>query len=183
MIKEDFKTYLLDMYKTMHQYGYNFLTGIKPESYNWTPTNTKARSISSYFRHIINTEIYWLYGLKKHDIPYVQKDIPFEELISKYKDMEQIYTQMLYEETEKDFDIRETIYQDKKDGSPLGVTQHGTLAWTVFRITLHAYGHMSQITHILYTLGAWGEKFPNYDPEAWWIMTEKIIAVGNLAKN
>lgn len=183
MIKQDFKIYLLDMYKTIHQYGSTFLSGLKPEIYNWTPTNTKARSISSYFRHMVNTEIYWLYGLKSHDIPYIQKDMPFEEMIVKYKDMEQIYTRMLDEGTEEDLEIRETIYDDKSNGTNLEIKQHGTLAWTIFRISLHAYGHMSQMTHILFTLGAWGEGHPNYDSEAWWIMTEKIIALGNLAKN
>ena len=111
-------------------------------------------------------------------MPYNTKNDTFEDMITKYKTIEQVYYQLLQAAQDKDLEIIETKYKQNADGSTLEIVQRGTLAWTVLRISLHALGHMSQITYILYALGVRGKEDPEYN---WWNLTEKIIALGNLA--
>lgn len=179
-MKNEFRNQLVDIYSNVHQYVYHTLSDVKPESYNWTPPNTKARSIASYFRHLVNAEIYWLQAIQTNAIPYITKNDSFDDMINKYKSIEQIYNQLLQEAQDKDLEIIETKYKDDNSGNSTEIVQRGTLAWTVLRISIHALGHMSQITYILYALGVRGKEDPEYN---WWNMTEKLIALGNLAKN
>lgn len=179
MINNQFKNQLFDIYGSIHQYVYHTLAHLDAESYNWTPANTKARSISSYFRHVVNAEIYWLQAIEKNTIPYIAKQDSFNDMIEKYKLMEETYKNLLNKASEKDLEIRETKYIQHKDTENLEIIQTGTLAWTILRISLHALGHISQITYILYSLGVRGEENAEFN---WWNVTEKIIALGNLAK-
>ena len=180
MNEKVFKEKLVEIYSIVHQYSYNLLSDLKPDVYSWTPLNTKGRSIVSYFRHLVNSEIYWLYAIKKHDIPYIMKDSTFEDMINKYKEMEKLYVGLLHEANNNDLKILETKYLDKNNGINMEIVQQGTLAWTVLRISLHALGHISQMTYILYALGVRGKEHPDYN---WWNLTEKIISLGELANN
>jgi hypothetical protein len=180
MTKEDFKNQLLEIYTTFHGYCNNLLSDkVEPDVYNWTPPETKGRSILSYFRHIVNTEIYWLYALQKHNIQFATKDTSIDEMLQIYRNMEEVYSKMIKEASEKDLEIKETKITTKKETNAIIVNQSGTLAWTVLRISLHAFGHLSQVTYILYSLGVRGKEDEKYN---WWNMTESIINLGKLIK-
>ena len=189
MINSEFKNQILDIYNYSHQYTYHILSDLNEDTVNWVPNNTKGRSIYSYFRHLVNVEIWWLYAFGKPDIWYVEeKDkVSFNNLIGKYKRLEKIYNQLVNDASEKDMEILETKMEDNysefvhsKDSTyEVKIAQRGTVAWTTIRISLHCLGHISQMTYILNCLGIHKEKHPDYN---WWNMTEKFIALGNLAK-
>ena len=176
MEKKVYVDQLKTIYESLHGYTTTILSDLKPEEYNWRPSETRARSIESYFRHMINTEILWLHALKTHKIPYFTKDTPFLELLEHFKHLEVLYLKLLDECSEKDLKIYQSNYMDDKDGRKI-ITQKGTLAWTILRISLHAFGHMSQITHMIYSLGIKPKRNPDYN---WWNITENIVNLGKL---
>ncbi|OLS26420.1 MAG: hypothetical protein HeimC3_09700 [Candidatus Heimdallarchaeota archaeon LC_3] len=167
---------LKTIYIALHGYANNVLSDLNPVQYNWRPPDTKARTIESYFRHMVNTEIYWLHALKTHKIPYFTKDTSFSELLEHFKHLEVIYGKLLDNCTEEGLEIVPTIYEKDK-GEIIAVKQKGTLAWTILRISLHAFGHMSQITHMIYSLGIKLKRNSDYN---WWNTTENIINLGKL---
>lgn len=170
---------LLDIYSEMHAYSNHLLTGLKPEVYKWKPEGVRARSIESYFRHLVNSEEYWLYALKKQKLTYLMKDATFDDMLKKFADSEKTYVELLKKATAKDLEIRPTKYIEKNKGLELEISQEGTLAWTVLRIVLHALEHLGQITAILYSLEARGEQDSVHN---WMNFTEKIIDMAKLVK-
>jgi uncharacterized damage-inducible protein DinB len=178
MGNQELKNQLKTIYTSLHKYTYNILAELNENEYMWRPADTKARTIFSYSRHIVNTELYWLHALKKHDLEYAGPKTPFSRIIQQFKNSENEYLELLENATENDFEIQSTSYNESPEtGEIISIEQKGTLAWTVLRISLHAFGHMSQITHMLYSQGI----TPKKDPENnWWNITENIINLGKL---
>lgn len=54
------QTRLIKVIDTLRDYGHRIIEGLSQEELNWIPSETKGRSITSIFRHIVEGEIYWL---------------------------------------------------------------------------------------------------------------------------
>ena len=151
-------------------YIFRVLEDLSPEDLTWRPKGTKARTIISYVNHLMNTEIYWLKALDTTTYNYVGRDNSLEEVISLFKEVEKHYLRLIDKATLDDLQIRRTIYEEKK-GQIISVKQKGTLAWTVLRLALHTFGHISHINHIRFSLG----KPPREGSDYWWTYTEAVI--------
>ena len=53
----------------------------------------------------------------------------------------------------------------------------GTVAWTVFRIALHAFNHITQMTYIFHNFGVYKDT-----GDRWWNTTEEIITLNTLVQ-
>lgn len=182
MINDEFKRQLLGLYTDVHRYSQKLLRNLKPEEYNWTPANTKARSVKSYLQHLVHTENFWLYALEKESAQFFDQEVSFEELMDSYKKVEEVYTGLLNKATESDLTIQETIYGKGTGTERYTAEQRGTLAWTILRLIIHGYGHISQVSHILFSLEVRNDQSPDYDPEEWWNVTEKLIAISKFTQ-
>lgn len=132
MNDQDFRNQLIEIYKGFHGYTKALLSNLDEKVYNWKPAESNSRTIYSYFRHMVNTEIYWLHALKIHKIPYFSKDLSLNELIEHFGHLEGIYTKLIQDSDLKEFEIIPTSYEiDKKSGEIISITQNGTVAWTV----------------------------------------------------
>lgn len=177
MTAKEFSDQLKEIYTEMHAYAKHLLTDLKPEVYTWKPEGVRARSIESYFRHLVNSEEYWLYALKKQKLSYLLKEATYQDMLQKFDDLEKVYVELLTNSSTKDLEIRPTIYIEKNKGLELEIKQEGSLSWSVLRITLHALEHLGQITAIMYSLEARGDPDPVHN---WMNFTEKIINIGKL---
>ena len=174
---ENYNSVLKETYTGLHGYANAILSELKEDIYNWTPTDSKARSIYSYTRHMVNTEIYWLHAIKDHKIPYFGKELKLQDLLEHFGHLEIIYSKLI-DKISEDETIVPTIYElDPKTKEISSIKQKGSTSWTVLRISLHAFGHLSQITHILYSQGVQ----PNHDKNySWWQVTENMISLAKL---
>ncbi|MFX0117244.1 MAG: DinB family protein, partial [Candidatus Hodarchaeota archaeon] len=145
---ESFREQLRTAYKTLRAYAYHTFEDLTSEEANWCPANTKARTIQSYVRHLVNTEIYWLRALEETHFHYLPREAPFKAIIDSYKALEAHYLDLLKAAALDDLTIIPTKY-----GKDDQVQKRGTLAWTLLRVALHAFGHISHINHIRYSLG------------------------------
>jgi hypothetical protein len=95
MVNQELKNQLKTIYTSLHKYTYNILTELNENEYMWRPVDTKARTIFSYSRHIVNTELYWLHALEKHDLEYAGPKTPFSRIIQQFKNSENFYLELL----------------------------------------------------------------------------------------
>lgn len=178
-LSSDIETYrkkLKQIFTYTKLYIFHVLEDLSPHDLTWKPDGTKARTIISYVNHLMNTEIYWLKALDTTTYNYVGKDTSLDGIISLFKKVENHYLRLIDEATLDDLHIRRTIYEEK-DGEIISVKQKGTLAWTVLRLALHTFGHISHINHIRYSLG----KPPREGIDYWWTYTEAMIGLFNIS--
>ena len=197
MINNEFRNQLIEIYQHCHEYASYVMLNVTPEALDWIPGSatggvingpaTQSGSIYNYCTHLINIEIHWLFAFEKPDFAFIKADerVPINDLIEKYKTLEQRYVQLLQDASDEDLAIRETkatsnytaFLEGRDKEHRIEVNQRGTIAWTVLRIALHALSHITQMTYILHNLGVYNDK-----EDRWWNTTEKIIALGTLAQ-
>ncbi|MHA2253321.1 MAG: DinB family protein, partial [Candidatus Kariarchaeaceae archaeon] len=154
-----FKDRLKGLISMLRQYGNNLIDGLTLDELLWRPEGTRGRTIQSYFRHIINAEIYWLKSLEDHSFEYLPKEVEFSEFLKRYNNLESHLAQSLDNSTEEQLKVRVPLFEDDK------LQKKGTLAWMIMRTSLHAIHHYGQISHIRYSI----EKPPlkNLDVPTW----------------
>ncbi|MHA1975689.1 MAG: DinB family protein [Candidatus Hodarchaeales archaeon] len=157
MNEQEIRQQIIEIIKVLRTYGHWMLEDLTKENLLWRPENTNARNIYSFFRHIINAEIYWLKHLGDETFSYEPKAIEFQKLVGTYGKLEK-YLITLIENTESQ---QLEFHTPKFEGEEL--IDPGTISWVVLRTSLHAIHHFGQIAHIRYSM----EKPPN-------LMTRKV---------
>jgi uncharacterized damage-inducible protein DinB len=142
----------------LRAYGHRLLTDLTEEELRWVPAQTQARSILSYFRHVVNAEIYWLKELGFSPPDYLGNETPFDEVLQKYDALESFLIQSIQELPQDQLEL----ITPKKTGDVL--TRAGTFGWMIWRTSFHAIHHLAQIASIRFTQG----NAPTEDPETSW---------------
>ena len=164
------KKVLSSLVALLRTYGHRLLAELKDEEIYWIPTQTKGRSIYSYFLHLVNAEYYWLkeFGFSTPD--YLGKDTPFDKLLQSYDDLEKNLIQTIQKIPEDQLEIITPI----KDGEKL--TRYGTFGWMIWRTSFHAIHHFAQIASIRYSQGNPPPEDPN---TSWSEIIDQVIMLKN----
>ena len=149
-----FQQRLKEIVGMIRNYGSQMLEGLTSEELTWCPDGTQARTIQSYFRHIINAEIYWLKTLDDETFDYLPENASFDELMDIYLQLKDHIIQAIEKASADDLIPRVPIFQEKE------LRQKGSLSWMIERTSLHAIHHFGQVAHIRYSL----EKPPSITP-------------------
>jgi len=161
------KSALISLVRLLRTYGHRLLTNLKEEEIRWVPPQTQGRSIYSYFRHVVNAEIYWLkeFGFAPPD--YLGKTSSFDDLLQMYDTLADFLIQTIQELAEAQLEL---ITPELKDGV---VTRYWTVGWVIWRTSLHSVHHLAQIAYLRFTQG----NPPREDPETSWskIMDQIIM--------
>jgi len=155
MIENTFKDRLKEIIPLIRIYANHMLSELSTSEILWRPDGTKGRTIQSYFRHMINAEIYWLKSLDDHTFEYLSKESDFNELKKNYKKLEGHLTNSVAKSSEEQLIVRVPVFEGEE------LKKKGTLAWMIMRTSLHAIHHLGQISHIRYSL----ENPPKKNPD------------------
>ena len=164
------KTELLQLIDLVRGYGSRLLNGIDPTNLTWIPPSTKGRSILSYFAHILNAEIYWLKTMGDNTFDYIGKDASFA-------DGQLCFSQLRDHLREKVLEcIPEETVLRKPQKDPLEEKVPGSLAWMIWRTSMHALHHFAQIAYIRHTVGNPPEEGAEY---AWSQVMDRVVALAH----
>jgi hypothetical protein len=122
------------------------VVGLSDGEFNWIPSKTKGRSIHSYFRHILNAEIFWLLKMGYSNLDYFGHDIQLEKLFLGFEAMEDYLLGAIREASEEQMEITQHILENEE------TIQTGTLGWMIWRTSMHALHHFAQIAYIRHAL-------------------------------
>ncbi|MFX0173914.1 MAG: DinB family protein [Candidatus Hodarchaeota archaeon] len=140
MSQNIFRNQLIELVNHIRAYGMRMLEGLSANEMAWFPEGTRGRTISSYLRHIINAELYWLKQLGYQEIPdYLPKESSNDELMKNYRSLSTFICDLIGNASEED--LIPHISPEKR-----------TLAWMVWRTSLHAIHHFAQVAYIRYTI-------------------------------
>ncbi|MFX1259357.1 MAG: hypothetical protein ACFFAN_15995, partial [Promethearchaeota archaeon] len=106
MVGKTTKKELKEVVKTIRLYGNRMLEGLKDKEATWIPENTKARSIESYLRHILNAEAYWYKMIKDELFEYFSRKISFDDLVNNFKKHESIILELIDNADNDDLNLR-----------------------------------------------------------------------------
>ncbi len=120
---------------------------LNSEDLQWKPPESNSRTIISYFRHIINAEIYWLKQLGIEDFSFIENSAPIEKIKNHFKLLEKFLIDHLEKTPNNEIGI---IVPEITNGK---IEKMGSLVWLILRTSLHAVHHFGQISHIRYTIG------------------------------
>lgn len=138
--KKDLKNVIV----TLRKYGNKIMENLSSEDLFWVPEGTNARTIYSYFRHIINAEIYWLKMLDDESFQYLEKTMSIIDMIHIYNQLGQYLIDSLDNCSDSELLIKTPKFEQNK------IAEKGTLAWLIERTSLHAIHHFAQISYIRY---------------------------------
>jgi len=138
--KENLKTVI----RTLRTYGNRMMENLSSEDLFWIPEKTNARTIHSYFRHIINAEIFWLKMLDEEIFNYIDKSVLINEMTDIYNRLGQYLIDLVDNCSDSELLIQTPIFVKKE------IAEKGTLAWLIERTSLHALHHFAQIAYIRY---------------------------------
>ncbi|MFX0123214.1 MAG: DinB family protein [Candidatus Hodarchaeota archaeon] len=148
---------LEELVRRIRTYGYRQLEGLTLDELTWRPEGTRARTIQSYLRHIVNAEVYWLKTLGDETFDYLPKETSFTKIMDLYKQLEGHITGLVANASKDELIARIPIFKDDK------LQKQGTLAWMVERTSLHAIHHFAQVAYVRYSL----EKPPSSKSIKW----------------
>jgi len=140
------KVDLEKLVKLMRGYGHRMVVGLSESEFNWIPSNTKGRSIHSYFRHIINAEIFWLLKMGYTNLDYFGPNVKLDKLIKGFEAMEDYLLGAIKEASKEKMEIIQHILEKEE------TIQTGTLGWMIWRTSMHAIHHLAQIAYIRHAL-------------------------------
>jgi len=149
MVRKTTKRELIEVVKTIRLYGNRMLEGLKENEAKWIPENTKGRSIESYLRHLLNAESYWYNMIKDDSYEIFSKGIGFNDLVNSFKKHESTILALIENAEDDDFNLR-TPEWDGENYQKL--KRRGTLAWKIYRTSMHAIHHFGQIAYIRFSL-------------------------------
>ncbi len=156
-----------EIVKKIRLYGQWMVSDLNEDELNWIPPKSNARTIQSYFRHIINAEIYWLKHLGDESFSYEPRSVEFPKLQKTYEKLGNYFTSKMNDAKEGELEIRTPVFNGNELQKP------GSFSWIVLRTSLHAIHHFGQIAHIRYSM----DKPPNPDlRKVTWGETMDIIA-------
>ena len=166
MREQKIKQQIVEIIKVLRTYGHWMLEDLIKEDLLWQPEKTNARTIQSFFRHIINAEIFWLKHLKDETYSYEQKSSEFQKLLLTFDELEKHFITCIQNSKDSDLEFHTPKYEGEELMTP------GTLSWVILRTSLHAVHHFGQIAYIRYSI----DKPPNKETrEISWGGTMDII--------
>ena len=140
------KVDLEKLVKLIRGYGHRMVTGLSDSEFTWIPSNTKGRTIHSYFRHIINAEIFWLLKMGYSNLDYFGPDVQLEKLIQGFEAIEDCLLNAIKDASKEQMEITQHILEKEE------TIQTGTLGWMIWRTSMHAVHHFAQIAYIRHAL-------------------------------
>ncbi|MFX1346660.1 MAG: DinB family protein [Promethearchaeota archaeon] len=149
MVRKATKKELKGVVKTIRLYGNRMLEGLKESEVTWIPENTKGRSITSYLRHLLNSEAYWYKMIKDESFDYFSKETGFNDLFNSFKKHESIILELINNADDDDLNLRIPEWEGENYQN---LKKRGTLAWKIYRTSMHAIHHFGQIAHIRFSL-------------------------------
>lgn len=149
MIRKTTIKELKGIVQTIRIYGNRMLEGLKEEEVTWKPENTRGRSIESYLRHLLNSEAYWYKMIKDEAFVYFPKEIGFFDLVKSFKEHESKILELIDTADVEDLTLRLPEWEGKNYQK---LRKRGTLAWKIYRTSMHAIHHFGQIAYIRFTL-------------------------------
>ena len=149
MVKKTTKDELKEVVQTIRLYGNRMLEGLKESEVIWVPENTKGRSIVSYLRHLLNSEAYWYKMIKDESFEYFSKEIGFNDLVYSFKKHESNILELIDNAEDDDLYLRTPEWESENYQK---LKRRGTLAWKIYRTSMHAIHHFGQIAYIRFSL-------------------------------
>jgi len=145
MVRRTTKKELTEVVKTVRLYGNRMLEGLKENEITWIPENTKGRSIASYLRHLLNSEVFWYKMIKEDSFEYLSRNIGFDELFTNFKHHEVKILEFIENADDEELILRVPEWEDENYEN---LKKRGTLAWKIYRTSMHAIHHFAQIAYI-----------------------------------
>ena len=130
---------LLTIIDTLRDYGQRLTEGLSSEDLNWTPKETKGKSILEIFRHILEGELYWL-DFIGHKTPKTLDQLPSldsTELLDLYLSLQSFLKKLVKQSMDTDL-----VPKDPKEGA--------TLAWVIWHTSFHTIHHLAQVGYLRY---------------------------------
>lgn len=139
MVTQTAQSNLVKVIDNLRNYGQRLLEGLSTEELLWVPKETKGRSISSIFRHIIEGEIHWLNHIGHKAPKDLEKLTSFAELMDLYLSLQSLLTKLVNQSTDADL-----VPKTPKEGA--------TLAFVLWHTSFHAIHHFAQIGYLRYAI-------------------------------
>lgn len=179
MAKKTTKKRLKALVKLIRTYGNRLLEGLTEEQIQWIPEGTKGRSINSYLRHLLNSETYWFNIMGDDSFKYFGNKVPFNELVGSFQKYSDMILKLIENAGNDDLNIKKPVFEDNNNQK---LIQKGTIAWAVWRTSMHAVHHFGQCAYIRYALGnPPSEKLPGLEDQSdpWGYVMDKIVILAH----
>ena len=177
MVRKTTKKELTEVVKTIRLYGNRMLEGLKENDITWVPENTKGISIESYLRHLLNSEAYWYKMIKDESFEYFSKISSFDDLINGFKDYELKIHDLIDNVDDEDLEIRLPEWDGENYQK---LKRRGTLAWKIYRTSMHAVHHFGQIAYIRFSLeNPPAEKIDGHS-DPWGYIMDQLVFIAHL---
>ena len=179
MVKKTTKKSLKSLIETIRMYGNRLLEGLTEAQIKWIPENTKGRSINSYLKHLLNSETYWYNLMGDDSFKYFGKNVTFKELVENFQRYSEMIINLIEKAGSEDLIIKKPIF---KDNTYQKLIQKGTIAWVVWRTSMHAVHHFGQCAYIRYALGnPPSKKLPGFEDQSnpWGYVMDRIVLLAH----
>jgi hypothetical protein len=148
------------------------LEGLKEKEITWIPENTKGRSIESYLRHLLNSEVYWYAMIKDGSFEYFSRKIGFDDLVNSFKKHESKIYELIDNADDEDLEL---IIPEGEGKNSQEFRRKGTLAWMIYRTSMHAVHHFGQIAYIRFSLENPPADTIDEHPDPWGYIMDQLI--------
>jgi len=176
MVRKTTKKELTGVVKTIRLYGNRMLEGLKENETTWIPENTKGRSIESYLRHLLNSEVYWYAMIKDGSFEYFSRKIGFDDLVNSFKKHESKIYELIDNADDEDLELR---IPEREGENSQKFRRKGTLAWMIYRTSMHAVHHFGQIAYIRFSLeNPPADKIDGH-PDHWGYIMDQLIFIAH----
>ena len=172
MVRKTTKKELTEVVKIIRLYGNRMLEGLKEGEVTWIPDNTKGRSIESYLRHLLNAESYWYNMIKDDSYEIFSKGIGFDDLVNSFKKHESTILALIENAEDDDFNLRIPEWEGENYQN---LRRRGTLAWNIYRTSMHAVHHFGQIAYIRFSLENPPTEKIDGHPDPWGYIMDQLI--------
>jgi uncharacterized damage-inducible protein DinB len=137
MDETDAKEQLKGLIANLRAYCLRLTDGLSRDEFVWRPKGTRGRSIQSIFRHVVNTELFWLNNLNylEQEPEYLPRESSLDELRKMYLEIQKTLNHLVDGATSTDL-------------IPNIEPESRTLAWAIWRTSLHAVHHLAQISYL-----------------------------------
>ena len=172
MVRKTTKKELTEVVETIRLYGNRMLEGLKEKETTWVPENTKGRSIESYLKHLLNSEVYWYNMIKDGLFEYISRKSSINDLKNSFEKHESKILELIHIEDDDALSLR----IPEREGENLqNFRKKGTLAWAIYRTSMHAIHHFGQIAYIRFSLeNPPAEKIDGHS-DPWGYIMDKLV--------
>jgi hypothetical protein len=174
MVRKITKNELNAVVKTIRLYGNRMLEGLNETDVTWIPENTKGRSVKSYLRHLLNAEVYWYKMIKDDLFEYYSREVSFNDMVNGFKKHESKILELIANADNEDLNLR---LPEWEDDNYQNLKRRGTLAWSIYRTSMHAIHHFAQIAHIRFSLeNPPADKLEGH-PDPWGYIMDRLVFI------